>query len=218
MGRLAVVGGNATRGLDLDGAGWVALDRHQAGDGGYTLPHEIDHGANVRALAEAGCDRILGIGSVGGLQPQLGPGTFLCPDDFIAQAVGATSLAGIDAHRVIGFDPKWRTRVVEAWTASAQPPLVDGGVYWQSVGPRLETPAEVRAAARDADVIGMTLASECVFAAEAGLAYAAICVVVNYANGVGEEPLTPEEVEQGGRATRGELAEALQVLLPELAY
>ena len=67
---------------------------------------------------------------------------------------------------------------------------MDGGVYWQALGPRLETPAEIRHIARDADVIGMTIGSECVVAAELGLAYAAICAVVNYANGVGDEELT----------------------------
>jgi 5'-methylthioadenosine phosphorylase len=82
MGRLAVIGGNATRGIDIGADPWVAIDRH--GSNGYALPHEIDHEANIRRLAEAGCDRILAIGSVGGLQPQFGPGTFVCPDDFIS--------------------------------------------------------------------------------------------------------------------------------------
>ena len=80
MGRLAVVGGNATLGIDLDDGGWVAIDRHGE-DGGYTLPHLIDHEKNMRRLLEAGCERVLGIGSVGGLHPQYGPGTFLCHNE-----------------------------------------------------------------------------------------------------------------------------------------
>ena len=39
--------------------------------------------------------------------------------------------------------------------------------------------------AAHADVVGMTIASECIVAAELGLAYAAICVVDNLANGIG---------------------------------
>jgi len=215
MGRLAVVGGNATEGIDLGGAAWTALERH--GESGYVLPHRIDHEAHMRALRDAGCDRVLAFGSVGGLQPQLGPGTFVCPDDFIALQVGATALVGAEAHRIAGFDPQWRARVVSRWSALTEAPLVDGGVYWQAIGPRLETRAEIQMIARDADVIGMTLASECVLAGDLGLAYGAVCVVDNYANGVGEAELTLEELEANRADNRNELAGILDVLLPALA-
>ena len=36
----------------------------------YVLPHRIDHAANLRALAEAGCDRVLAISSVGSLDAE----------------------------------------------------------------------------------------------------------------------------------------------------
>ena len=71
--------------------------------------------------------------------------------------------------------------------------MVDGGVYWQTNGPRFETPAEVRMLAAHADVVGMTVASECVAANQLGLEYAAVCVVDNLANGIGVETLTPEQ-------------------------
>jgi 5'-methylthioadenosine phosphorylase len=214
MAGLGVVGGNATRGLDLGGDGWMALDRHS--DERYVLPHEIDHVANMRRLIDAGCDRVLAIASVGGLQPQYGPGTFLCPDDFISLGGPITTRTGREAHDVLGFNSDWRGTVVEAWTAVAGEPLVDGGVYWQTVGPRLETPAEIRHIARDADVIGMTIASECVVAAELGIPYAAVCAVVNYANGVGDVELSVEELREGERATRERLATALGAVLPTL--
>ena len=189
------------------------LDRH--GDP-YVLPHLIDHAANLRRLVEAGCDRVLGIASVGGLKPDLGPGTYLCPDDFIAlDPPPLTTRPDATAHRVPGFDPEWRARVVRE--LSAEVPLRDGGVYWQATGPRLETRAEVRYVARHADVIGMTAASECVVAGELGLAYAAVCVVDNYANGVAATELTLEEVEAGQRAHRAKLAEVLATVIPALA-
>lgn len=215
MGALAVVGGNATQDIDLGGRGWVAIDRH--GGAGYVLPHEIDHEANMRRLLDGGCNRVLAIGSVGGLHPQLGPGTFLCPDDFISLERTVTTRTGREAHDVHGFDAEWRESVLEAWATAAEPPMVDGGVYWQTLGPRLETPAEVRAIARDADVVGMTIGSECAIASELGLSYAAICVVVNYANGVGEEELRMQGVERGAAITRDPLARALDAVLPALA-
>ena len=74
--------------------------------------------------------------------------------------------------------------MIEAWEAGGQAPR-DGGVYWQTIGPRFETPAEIRLIAPHADVVGMTIASECILAGELGLEYAALCVVDNLANGLG---------------------------------
>ena len=62
----------------------------------------------------------------------------------------------------------------------------------------------------------MTIASECIVAGELGLAYAAICVVDNLANGVGEEPLTVAELEAERDANAERLRDALGVVLPRL--
>jgi 5'-methylthioinosine phosphorylase len=69
-------------------------------------------------------------------------------------------------------------------------------------------------AAAHASVVGMTIASECVAATDLGLPYAAVCVVENLANGVGERELTPEELLAGRAATREALTVALQRLTP----
>ena len=207
---LGVVLGSGAAGLDVEGA--TVIDRHGEP---YTLPHLIDYEANLRGLLDAGCDRVLGVASVGGLRPELIPGTFLCPDDFIALDLPPlTTRSDPAAHRVPGFEPDWRARVVEAFGAELQ--LRDGGVYWQVTGPRLETAAEVRIIAQHADVVGMTAASECIVAGELGLAYAAICVVDNLANGVGATELTLEEVAAGQSAHRDRLQAALAKVVPAL--
>jgi 5'-methylthioadenosine phosphorylase len=92
----------------------------------------------------------------------------------------------------------------------------DGSVYWQTVGPRLETAAEIRLIAAHADVVGMTLGSECVVAGELELRYAAICVVDNLANGVAAEPLSPEDIRAGALANRERFVPALEAVLPAL--
>ena len=214
MPSLAVVGGSSIRGIEIDVGGAVLFQRH--GLERYTLPHRIDHVANMSALAEAGCDRVLAVGSVGGLRRDLGPGTFLCPDDFIAPGAAPTAFDDERAHRVPGFDPEWRATVVDAWNEVGEPTLVDGGIYWQTSGPRLETPAEIRMIAERAHVIGMTIASECTVAGELGLAYAAICVVDNLANGVGDGELTMEELLAGRAANAETLRRALETLIPRL--
>ena len=171
----------------------------------------------MRSLVEAGCDRVLALGSVGGLQPELGPGTFVCPDDFIALGAGPAAFDDERAHSVPRFDRSWRRRVVLAWRDRAGSQIVDGGVYWQARGPRLETPAEIRLMASHAQLVGMTIASECVAACDLGLAYAAICVVENLANGVGEHELTTEELLAGRAANREAVARGLERLVPALA-
>ena len=214
MARLAVCGGSAVRGLDVSLPEVVYLQRH--GTDRYLLPHKIDHVANMRSLAEAGCDRVLALGSVGGLQPELGPGTFVCPADFIAFGAGPAAFDDERAHSVPAFDPGWRRRLVDTWRDGVGLQLVDGGIYWQARGPRLETQAEIRLMASHAQVVGMTIGSECIAACDAGLAYAAICVVENLANGVGKRELTMEELLAGRAANREAVAQALERLVPGL--
>jgi purine nucleoside phosphorylase len=212
MGRLGIAGGDYVDGLEVGDA--VLIPRH--GDP-YVQPHRIDHAANMRRLLDAGCDRVLALGSVGGLHRELDVGTFVCPDDFIALHAGKSAYDDRRSHRVPGFDARWRGRVVDAWSDGDIPPLRDGGVYWESVGPRFETRAEIRLIARHADVIGMTIASECVIAGELGLPYAAVCIVDNLANGVGEAELTVEEFRAGRARNREHLAAAVGVIVPALS-
>jgi purine nucleoside phosphorylase len=222
MGRLAVVlGSNATglRGEEIVAAaaehGAAVVQRHGGPGAAYVLPHEIDHAANLGHLVEQGCDRVLAIASVGSLRPELPVGSFVCPDDFIALGVGLTSLADARAHMTPGFAPAWRREVLAAW-AESEPPLRDGGVYWQTTGPRFETPAEIRLIAAHADLVGMTIGAECTVAGELGLAYATVCVVDNLANGLEAEPLGIEQVEADRETNAIRLRDALTAVLPRL--
>lgn len=233
MGRLAVIGGHGILGTEfaasatrldvdtpygpaavLDAGPYLVLQRH--GLDRFTSAPYIEHRANVRALADLGCDRVLGLGSVGGLQPELGVGTFVAPDDFIALQLGISFSDGAAGHQSPCFDRAWRALVIERWAATTDVPLQDGAVYWQTIGPRFETQAEIRLLAAHADLVGMTIASECVLAGELGIAYASVCVVDNLANGVGDTPLTMEEFYEGAAATRARLIGALDAVLPAL--
>jgi 5'-methylthioinosine phosphorylase len=222
MGRVAVVLGS--NGLGPGGEdvaetaanhGVTVLQRHDGG-AAYTLPHRIDHAANLRALAERGCERVLAIGSAGSLHAELPVGSFVCPDDFIALQLGLTTLEDIRAHRTPGFDPAWRDAVLDTWRASGAGPVRESGVYWQAIGPRFETPAEIRMMAAHADLVGMTIASECIVAGELGLAYAAICPIDNLANGIGEQPLGVELLERDRAENVVRLRDALDAVLPAL--
>jgi len=65
--------------------------------------------------------------------------------------------------------------------------------------------------------VGMTIASECIVAGELGLAYAAVCVVDNLANGLGPGALAVEELERDRAANVARLCAALGAVLPALA-
>ena len=221
MGRLGVVLGSSAAGpgggemaAAAERGGAEVLQRHGSP---YTLPHRIDHVANMRSLLGAGCDRVLAIGSVGSLRTELGVGSLASPDDFIAlDAAPVTSLDDERAHATPGFDAGWRGEVIAAWPGEGIAPLHDGGIYWQTGGPRFETPAEIRMMAGRADLVGMTIASECVVAGELGLRYAAVCCVDNLANGIAAEPLSPEDVERHRDRNARTLREAIAALVPRL--
>jgi 5'-methylthioadenosine phosphorylase len=199
----------------IDAGSLVLLQRH--GPDRKIPAQLIDHHANIRAVCELGCDRVLALGSSGSLRLEWGVGTVVCPDDFYAPEVTPSYYDDPRGHSVPGFDPDWRRIVVGAWGSLTETPVIDGGVYAQTRGPRFETPAEVRALAQHADLVGMTLAAEAILAREAGLAYGAICTIDNLANGIAEEPLTVEEYRRGRDRTGARLLEDLVAVLPALA-
>jgi 5'-methylthioadenosine phosphorylase len=195
----------------------VILRRHQSDPDDHFVPaHRVEHHRNIAALCSAGCDRVLALASVGALRT--GPvGAVVAPADFYAPHVNPSFHDDRLGHSVPGFDRPWRDAVVRAWADHAASPLIDGGVYAQTSGPRFETPAEVRALAGHADVVGMTVASEVILAREAGLAYAAVCVVDNLANGLAGEELTLDGFHAGAEANRLRLVADLRAVIPALA-
>src|ERR1700759_1384325 len=180
MGRLAVIlGSNAIGpgGEDIVAAatehGAAVVQRHGTVDA-YVLPHRIDHEAHLRPPIGQGLDPVLAIASVGSLRRALPVGSLVCPDDFIALQVGESIFGDTRAHTAPGFATGWRGEGGAAWDEVAAEPAVDGGVYWQTIGPRFETPAEIRMMAPHAGLGGMTIASQCIIPGEPGLEYAAM--------------------------------------------
>jgi 5'-methylthioadenosine phosphorylase len=198
-----------------DGGDVVGIPRH-----GFdrSIPaHLVDHRANIRAACELGCNRVLGLGSVGSLDRDLKVGMLICPEDFYAPETAPSFYRDPRGHSVPGFDAEWRQIVISAWGSLTKTELEVGGVYAQTIGPRFETPAEVRALAEVADMVGMTIAAETILAGEAALAYAAVCSVDNLANGVSDKVLTVDEYRRGRDETAKTLAADLEFVLPALA-
>jgi 5'-methylthioadenosine phosphorylase len=213
--RVEIDAGGARPVEATDGGDIVGIPRH-----GFdrSIPaHLVDHRANMRAACELGCDRVLALGSAGSLDKDLKVGTLICPEDFYAPETAPSFYRDPRGHSVPGFDSEWRRIVLSAWSSLTKTELEDGGVYAQTIGPRFETPAEVRALANYADMVGMTIAAEAVLAGEAALAYAAVCSIDNLGNGIKDKPLTVDEYRRGRDQNARRLAGDLEYVLPALA-
>lgn len=195
----------------------VLVPRH--GPGHSVAAHLVDHHANLRALESLDCFSVVGVCSTGSLKPDLPVGSVVLPDDVFAPGIHPT-FPGVNAgHRVPTIDAVLRAMLLEAWvtTQPGEAAPIDGGVYAQATGPRFETPSEVRFLAANADLVGMTMASEFFLAVELGIRYAAICSVDNLANGLGGVALDPAILADHGKANARRIARTLGAVLPMLS-
>ena len=159
---------------------------------GHTIPpHRVNYRANIWALSRsANATRIISVASVGGIRADLGPGMLVVPDQIIDYTWGRqmTFHENCDEQVVhidftCPYDQDLRQRLLAA-AARGHESIVDGAVYAASQGPRLETAAEIDRFERDgAHIVGMTGMPEAALAREAGLPYAALTVVANWAAG-----------------------------------
>jgi 5'-methylthioadenosine phosphorylase len=185
-------------GLDGDLEAWF-LSRH--GQTRYTVSAPfVNYRANIYALKELGATRIVAWSGPGSLQAgRIHPGEFVLPDDILDQTRNrpGTFFAGrgwgfIRSHPT--FCPGIREALRKSLAASGTT-WHDGGVYVCTEGPRLETPAEIRAFARlGGDLVGMTLAPEAFLARELEMCYAPLCYVTNFAEGIVDRPVRPGEL------------------------
>ncbi|MBN8867930.1 MAG: S-methyl-5'-thioinosine phosphorylase [Solirubrobacterales bacterium] len=184
--------------VSATGAGVAFIARH--GVDHSIAPHRVDYRANIHALREAGCDRVLAVCSVGGIGPGCVPGTLVVPDQLVDYTWGREMTFQREGDPVVHFDftdpysPEWRRRVTDE-LAGLGIDFIDGGTYAAVQGPRFETAAEIRRLAADGcHIVGMTGMPEAILAREAGLEYAAICPVGNLAAGISSEELKMGDV------------------------
>lgn len=165
------------------------LPRHGLG---HTIPpHEVNYRANIWALKEEGVEGIVSVVSVGGIRADLSPGVLVVPDQILDYTWGrrSTFFDGGAAVTHVDFTEPYSAELSARLLAAAQAcseEVLHGATYATTQGPRLETAAEITRLERDgADLVGMTGMPEAALAREAGLPYAAIGVVANYAAGRG---------------------------------
>lgn len=195
------------------------LARH--GEGHALPPHRVNYRANLWQLKHLGATRVLAVNTVGGITERYGPQVLGLPDQLIDYTWGRASSFWDDEggellHVDFGdpYTPSLRAAVLAA-AGRAGVPLVDGGCYGATQGPRLETKAEIARMRRDGcDLVGMTGMPEAGLARELGLDYACLAIVANWAAGCGDAgEITLEEVLANVEAASAGLPALLDALL-----
>jgi cyclic dehypoxanthinyl futalosine synthase len=216
--------------FEHEGITFAVLSRH--GEEGYHVAAAfVNDRANLYALKDLGVEKILAWCAPGAINEAMEPGHLAVPDDILDETRGGPytffqgrGLGFVRQNPV--FCPELRKAVIN--TLKNGPfPLHDKGVYVATSGPRLETPAEIRKYKMSGgDLVGMTLVPEVFLARELDLCYAALCYVVNFAEGLKDRPFqpgvlfeglaTPEEVARV-QQVEAAMAELVLQLVPELA-
>ena len=176
----------------LHGKRVAFLARHAAGHS--IAPHRINYRANIWALHRLGARRVVGVNAVGGIRADMGPRALVVPDQIIDYTHGRfSSFCDVDGAKVEHVDftepysAKLRADLIAA-AVRAGVPVVDGGCYGATQGPRLETAAEIARLRRDGcDLVGMTGMPEAVLARELNIDYACLALVANWAAGCGDQ-------------------------------
>jgi 5'-methylthioadenosine phosphorylase len=162
-------------------------------------PHKIPYRANIWALRSLGVRQILAPCAVGGLRPELGPGTFVVPDQLVDRTSGRPqTFHDVNAVHISFADPYCPNGRAAALAVAAEQRInaTNGGTMVVVEGPRFSTRAESRwFTAQGWSVVNMTGHPEAVLARELAVCYTAIALVTDLDAGVdaGEE-VTQEEV------------------------
>lgn len=184
---------------DYRGRKVAFLARH--GKGHTVPPHLINYQANIMALKNLGVKRVIATAAVGSLNAEMGPLDFVLIDQFLdfTKSRKSTFYEGgpqgvLHVDMTDPYCSEMReflyNKAVELGFKAHQ-----GGCYVTMEGPRFETPAEISMLKiLGGDVVGMTSVPEVVLAREAGLCYATVAMVTNFAAGISPNALSHGEV------------------------
>lgn len=168
------------------------LQRHHNEGEASKPPHMIQHRANIRALADAGCEAVMAVCSVGAIPADFPPGKVGLAEQYI-DFTGVASTFHDDSAVFTSvtepFDSVLNNRLntvlrsVQNFTAEERLFYT----YWLAQGPHFETKAEIDAIdTLGGHMVGMTMPREAKLARELKLPYVAVCISSNWA--AGREP------------------------------
>lgn len=191
----------------------IFIPRH--GKDSTIQPHRINYKANIRSFKELDVEEIIGVTSVGSLKRTITPQSLVVPHDYISLCSIPTFYDNEIVHVTPSLDEALRRRIIGA-ARDLNIAIIERGVYFQTVGPRLETRAEINFIKDYADVVGMNMASEATLATELGLRYANISTVDNYAHGIiAEEALDYKDIVEAASKSRENVERVLLKVIEE---
>jgi purine-nucleoside phosphorylase len=165
----------------------------------------------VRTAAAAGCTTVVLTNGCGGLNPAWSPGTPV----LIRDHLNLTAASPIEGANFVDLTDLYSPRLREL--ARDVDPGLDEGVYVQFRGPHYETPAEVQMARiLGGDLVGMSTTLEAIAARQSGLEVLGISLVTNLAAGIGDQPLSHEEVLEAGQAAAGRCGQLLATVVARI--
>jgi 5'-methylthioadenosine phosphorylase len=177
--------------LNIEGKEIAFLPRHSAGHS--FPPHKINYKANISALKNLGVNQIIATNSVGSVNVDIAPGSFVAVDDFLDFTVLRDRTFYNKQVVHVDFTEPYCNRLREIIVSNGN--VISGGTYVCTEGPRFETPAEIAMFQKiGGDVVGMTGLPEVVLAREKEMCYASICIVSNYGTGISPNKLSMDEV------------------------
>lgn len=173
---------------EIGGVPVYFLPRH--GPDHKIIVSRINYRANMWAMKELGVQRILATNCVGSHNPDIAPGDLVIPHDFCdftrrtPRSLYDDTVEAYHVDMTPAYCECLRSHLISAANRVKPGRVHDQAVIFVNEGLRFETPAELRMFRQlGADLIGMTTLPEAVFAREAAICYAHICVSPNWCTG-----------------------------------
>ena len=202
---------------EISGVSVLFLPRHSRNH--TILPSEIPHRANMWALKSLGVEIVISVSAVGSLKEELKPGDFVFPDQFVDETKGRVST--YFGNGIVGHIPMAHpfcmdfSKVIYDKAREIGITAHFGGVYVCMEGPQFSTKAESLYHQRQGyDIIGMTVATECKIAKEAGLHYSAVSLVTDYDCWKEEDEVSQDKVLETLRKNIENIRRLLIVSIP----
>lgn len=161
-------------------------------------PHLVNYRGNIAGLKQLGVKAIFATAAVGSLNLDMKPGQFVFVDQFLDFTKGRPSTFVEEGVVHLDMTEPYCSRLRLLLAGSAEKLKLgfhSGGTYVCTEGPRFETVAEIKMFKHlGGDLVGMTSVPEVVLAREAGMCYATIAMVTNFAAGISPNKLSHREV------------------------
>jgi purine-nucleoside phosphorylase len=177
----------------------------------------------ARVLCALGIRTLVVTNAAGGVRVGLRPGDLMAISDHI-NISGFNALVGKNDDRLGPRFPDMSTAYHPGLTdvlfqvAAREKVELTKGVYAMVSGPSYETPAEIRALrTMGADAVGMSTVPEVLAAGHQGVRVVGISCITNLAAGMGDKPLSHEEVAETAHQVKNTFARLLSSFLPAVS-